>query len=205
MIQQNKQQLEMANNVRLLTQEFANAEGVLAEAENLIEADVAHNDPTTSPAPAIYANNHQCTPIDTLFRQQILLAGKVLVNKTLSNGSTFKAEISEASCSDTNGGFKGKCTSYNYKTGDVTCYPGGNPVDCKNKTIKQVAALFSVSDACYQHYDPTCDDDTYVGTSCSPKPPQCPVETYTIRAVSSNPNGAVRELVRGKQIKCGTP
>lgn len=207
MIQQNKQQLAMANNARLLTQEFANAEGVLAEAENLVETDPAHADPTTTPAPAIYADNHQCTPIDTVFRQQVLLAGKVLVNKTLASGTVVRSEITEASCSDKNGGLVQKCTSYDYKTGDVTCYPGGIATNCTGKTIKEVADLFSVADACYQHYDPMCDDNAYFDAhgQCTIKPPLCPVETYKIRAVSSNPSGAEREVVRGKQIKCGTP
>lgn len=207
MIQQNKQQLEMANNARLMTQEFANAEGVLAEAEHLIEVDEAHNDPTTSPAPAIFDDNHQCTPIDTAYKQQIMLAGKVLVNKTLASGVTLNAEIIESSCSDTNGGFIATCTSYDYKTGIVTCYPGGNPVSCTNKTIQEVAALFSDSDVCYSHYDPMCNDDAYfdIHGQCTIKPPKCPVETYKVRAVSTSLNGAERDLVRGKQIKCGTP
>lgn len=209
MIQQNKQQLEMANSVRLLTQEFANAEGVLAEAENLLETHLAHVDPTDVPV-SIYHKYHQCTPIDTVFKQQILLAGTVLVNKTLSNGSTFKAEILDSSCSDESGGFVQKCTSYDYTTGVVTCYPLGVATVCTGKTIEEVAALFSATEACYQHYAPRCGEDydvedpTIIASICTLKPHKCPVETYTIKAVSSNSSGAKREVVRGKQIKCGT-
>lgn len=207
MIQLNKQQLEMANNARLMTQEFANAEGVLAEAENLVETDIAHHDPTTSPAPAIFDDNHQCTPIDTVFKQQLLLAGTVLVNKTLTDGTTLKAEITETSCGDKNGALIKTCTSYNHTTGVITCNVGGTSENCTGKTINEIAALFPDGDACYQHYDPMCLDDAYytVHGECSIKPPRCPVETYKIRAVSTSANGGERELIRGKQIKCGTP
>jgi hypothetical protein len=43
MIQQNKQQLEMANNARLLTQAFADGEGFLADVKNTINISEAHD------------------------------------------------------------------------------------------------------------------------------------------------------------------
>lgn len=212
MIQQNKQQLEIANSARLLTQEFANAEGVLAEAENLLETDAAHTDPTDNPVD-LYDESHQCTPIDTVFKQQILLAGTVLIDRTMDDGRKVKAEILDSWCADKNGELIRKCTSYNHITGVVTCYPLAKDPDgevCTGKTIKEVAALFSDAEACYQHYNPRAVDDydytdpTIIASVPTPAPARCPVETYTIRAVSFNPSGAEREVVRGKQIKCGT-
>lgn len=211
MIQQNKQQLEMANSARLLTQEFANAEGVLKEAENLLETHPSHQDPTTPPVPEIYDENHQCTPITGIFKQQILVAGTALVNKTLEDGATLKAEIIESSCANKIGTSVQKCTSYDYKTGSITCFPidkGEDGEVCTGKTLVQVAELFSSTDnSCYQHYDPMCDDADYYDThgECAIKPPKCPIETYKIRTVSISSNGTQRELIRGKQIKCGTP
>lgn len=220
MIQQNKQQLEMANSMRLATQEFANAEGGLQEAENIIENHASHQDPTTPPTPSLYDDNHQCTPIPDDFKQQILVAGTVLVNKTLDNGTTIKAQIIESSCADKTGSIVQKCTSYDYNAATVTCFPsdkGTDGIECTDKisatydseaTLKAVATLFSSPDnACYQHYDPLCENDSYYDTHgvCSIKPPKCPVETYKIRTVSTSQNGTQRELIRGKQIKCGTP
>lgn len=220
MIQQNKQQLEMANSARLLTQEFANSEGVLKEAENILENHSSHQDPTTPPTPSIYDDNHQCTPIPDDFKQQILVAGTVLVNKTLENGTTLKAQIIESSCWDKTGSLVQKCTSYDYNAATVTCFPidkGADGIECTDKisttydseaTLKAVATLFSSTDNhCYQHYDPLCENDDYYNAhdTCTIKPPTCPIETYKIRTTSKSPSGTQRELIRGKQIKCGTP
>lgn len=205
MIQQNKQQLEMANSSRLLTQEFANAEGGLKEAENVLELHDVHVDPTVTPDDDKYRENHQCTPIPDIFKQQILISGTVLVNKTLENGTVLKAEIIESSCADKTGTLVQKCTSYDYKTGVVTCFPADKGEDgeiCTGDTIKDVAGLFySADNACYQHYNPEVID----GIALSPKPPKCPIYTYKIRTISTSLNGTQRELIRGKQIRCGTP
>lgn len=207
MIQQNKQQLEMANASRLLTQEFANAESGLSAGESAVENDSAHVDPTSTPSEqlGIFDDNHQCTPIADVYKQQILLAGTILVNKTLENQTVLQAQILEASCNDKEGNLVGKCSSVNEITGKVTCFPVDNGtigIDCTGKTMTQIAELFSnSSDVCYQSYNPLAID----GFDLSPKPPKCPIETYTIKATAMNPNGTRRILIRDKQIKCGTP
>lgn len=72
MIQQNKQQLEMANSARLLTQEFANAEGMLAEANRMVDCHASHIDNLP-----INDKLHQCKPT-ALSKQNTLLAGTAL-------------------------------------------------------------------------------------------------------------------------------
>jgi predicted nucleotidyltransferase len=72
MIQQNKQQLEIANSVRLLTQEFANTEAVVADAKTTVnkvgDNGAAHDnyyDDSYFPADAkllIRHPAHQCKP-----------------------------------------------------------------------------------------------------------------------------------------------
>lgn len=222
MIQQNKQQLEMANSARLLTQEFANAEGASEDAETNLEIHFSHQDPTGNPTetPSVYDENHQCTPIPDDFKQQILVAGTVLVDKTLENGTILKSQIIESSCADKTGLLVQKCTSYDYKSATLTCFPvdkGENGEVCSNKisitydseaTLKAIAAVFASTDnSCYQHYDPLCDDENYYNAhgTCAIKPPKCPIETYKVRTVAQNPKGTQRELITGKQIKCGTP
>ena len=219
MIQQNKQQLQMAGNTRLMTQAFADAEGVLEEAKSYVLSDSSHKDPTASEEQKIEIDNdnHQCTPIQhkdqegkvDSSRQQLLLAGKTLIDERLPDGSPSKfAEIVQTWCADKNGIPTKECTSYDYKTKVVTCYTSEVGEDCTTKAsegVATVANLFSASDACYQHYDPMCEDDTYPGDLCSPKPPKCPIEVYAIRAVFTNSDGATREIISAKQVKCGTP
>lgn len=221
MIQQNKQQLEIANSARLLTQEFANTEGGLQEAEFELENHPAHQDPTSTPTEYvdIYDEKHLCTPIVDDFKQQIMIAGTTLVDKTLKSGTILKSQIIESSCSDKEGEIVQKCTSYDYKSTTLTCFPidkGEDGEVCSDKisvtydsvaTFKAIAALFSASDNyCYQHYDPVWEDDDYYNTHGTYfiKPPRCPVVTYKIRTVSTSPNGTQRELITGKQIKCAT-
>lgn len=207
MIQQNKQQLQMAGNTRLLTQAFADAEGVLEDAKDIVLTDPSHQDPTSSPTQPIEINakEHQCTPIPVLYRQQLLLAGKLLIDRTMPDNRSAKAQIVGTWCADTSGIPTQKCTSYDETTQKLTCHLDSGNVDCTGKTIEAVASLFSIGDDCYQHYDPTCADDNYLGNSCSPKPPKCPVEVYAIRAISQSANGTTREIISSKQVKCGTP
>ena len=219
MIQQNKQQLQIAGNARLVTQAFADTEAVLAAGYQKIKDDFAHKDPTYIP-PKDYDltinPKPQCTPIvykdvDKKIigsKQQLLLAGQVLLDKKLPDGSSSKAEIVESWCADKNGTPTDLCTSYDYeKTKIVTCPTLASPENCKDKTIEQVADLFPISAVCYQHYDPNCDDTTY--TSSDPLHPcsktLCPIEVYKIRAISTNANGATREIISAKQIKCDSP
>lgn len=211
MIQQNKQQLEMANSARLLTQEFANAEGVLKAAETILENHPAHQDPTEPPVPGMYDENHQCTPIENTFKQQILVAGTELENEVNSGVLVKHSEIIEAFCANKVGEIVQKCSAYDYKQKIVTCFPldkGEDGVDCTGKSIKDVAALFSATDNfCYQQYDPFWDDTDYFNAHgiYYITPPRCPIVVYKVRVISNSPNGTQRELVRGKQIICGTP
>ena len=62
MIQKNKQQLEMANSARLLTQEFANAEGVLADTQSIINGSTPLEGTTFA-----LAHNNFYTPDDGYF------------------------------------------------------------------------------------------------------------------------------------------
>ncbi len=221
MIQQNKQQLSMAVNTREQTQQFANAEAVLAEANNIINGygdatrgipvDLAHNNCLpTDPNPctnnyfptdsklSIYDPNHQCTPLMPSYTQQIGLAGPV----TGVDGAT----ILSVSCLST------QCTSYDTTTKKLTCHPASGDVDCTGKSIAYVAALFSDSnDICYQSYDPLCMEDvnTTKNPRCMSNPPatlpapQCPKEVYKVDAISSE-NGATREIISDHVIGCGT-
>lgn len=216
MIQQNKQQLEMANNARLLTQEFANSEGVLADAQNIINTNPAHIDPSATPLPPSEPN-HQCVPISDVYKQHILPAGVI-------NNS---AKILTASCLSSTG--TTKCTDYVGTT--LTCYPksaGASGTDCTGKTIDEIAALFSdPTDACYQPYDPTCSNpnggsDPNITNSSNPDnnynpnprcrltpptplpPPSCPKEIYKIQVISTSDNGATREIISDHVVGCGT-
>lgn len=215
MIQQNKQQLEMANNARLLTQEFANSEGVLADAQNFINTRPAHIDPSATPLPPSEPN-HQCIPTNT-YKQQILPAGVI-------NSS---AKILSVSCLSSVG--TTKCTDY--VGTKLTCYPssaGTSGVDCTGKNVDEIAALFTdPTDACYQPYDPTCSNpnagsDPNITTSSNPNDnynpnprcrltppnplpsPSCPKEVYKIQVISTSDNGATREIISDHVVGCGT-
>lgn len=223
MIQQNKQQLEMANNARLVTQEFANAEGFLANVKSLINGSSTesgtmpqHIDPTGTP---INSSVHQCVPLLPSYKQNIGLAGII----PIANGTATILSVSCLSSADTT-----KCTDY--VGNKLTCYPksaGVSGVDCSTKTIDEIAALFNdPSDVCYQPYDPTCSNpnagsDTAVTASANPEenynpnprcrlsppnplpPPSCPKEVYKIQVIS-NVAGATREIISDHVVGCGT-
>ncbi|MDD5214902.1 MAG: hypothetical protein PHQ03_05115 [Methylococcales bacterium] len=215
MIQQNKQLLEMSNNARLLTQEFANAEGVLADAQNVINTNPAHIDPSATPLPPSNPN-HQCVPTSA-YKQHILPAGVV------NNSAT----ILSASCLSSAG--TTSCTAY--VGTQLICYPksaGTSGVDCTGKNIDQIAALFTdPTDACYQPYDPTCSNpnagsDPNITNSSIPDnnynpnprcrltppsplpPPNCPKEVYKIQVISTSSNGTTREIISDHVVGCGT-
>lgn len=196
MIQQNKQQLTMAGNDRLLTQEFANAESVLANAKNSINTDATHTDPTGT---TISKPAHQCVPLKTSspYRQNIGLAGSVIETDSV------KVRILAASCMSSVGVIT-KCNSYNPTTAVRTCYPLGVGEDCTTKTAAQIAALFTnVTDVCYQQYDPQCLDDSNTGSNCSAFPAPCPKEIYTIQVISTE-SGTTREIISDHIVGCGS-
>ena len=226
MIQQNKQQLEISNSVRLLTQEFANAEAVLADAKNTInkvgDNGAAHDnyyDDSYFPVGSklsIYHPAHQCTPTAS-YKQQIGLAGVV-------SGTDSKATILSVSCLAP---FQ-KCTSYDKTTQKLTCHPKSGDVNCDGKTIEAVAALFSdPTDICYQLYDPLCANpnggsnpaitastnaiDNYnPNPRCRSEPPTalsapaCPKEVYKIDVIATSANGTTREIISDHVVGCGT-
>ncbi|MGB4497522.1 MAG: nucleotidyltransferase domain-containing protein [Methylococcaceae bacterium] len=174
MIQQNKQQLEMSGNTRILTQEFANAEGLLANAKSTINTWEQHIDPVF----AINHSSHQCVTMPGTFTQQIGSAGSITGSGLPA--SNDKVMILAASCKQTKYSTPTKCTSYN--AGVITCHPKSGDVICTTKTIAQIAALFNdPTDLCYQPYDPNCDnpkdssnplDENYnPNPRCSDEPP----------------------------------
>ena len=170
MIQQNKQQLEIANNVRQLTQEFANGEAAVAVTKTILNGggdstfgiaiDLAHNNclstdltpcvnnyfPDDSKLP-IFHPRHQCTPTAS-YKQQVGLAGVTI------DTDSIKATILSVSCLSPSQ----QCTSYDKTTKKLTCHPKSGDVNCTGKTIEEVAALFSDVDYCYQPYDPLCEN-----------------------------------------------
>lgn len=222
MIQQNKQQLEISNNARLLTQEFANAEGFLANVKNLINSGAVidggmpqHIDPTGTP---INSNAHQCVQLSS-YKQNIGLAGPI----PIANGTATILSVSCLSSAGTT-----KCTDY--VGNKLTCYPksaGASGVDCSTKTIDEIANLFDdPTDVCYQPYDPTCSNpnagsDPAVTASTNSEenynpnprcrltppnplpPPSCPKEVYKIQVIS-NVAGATREIISDHVVGCGT-
>lgn len=207
MIQQNKLQLQMAVYTREQTQKFANAEGLLAEAVNIINATPAHDNyysgatyfPTSSKL-SIHNSAHQCTPMSS-YKQDIGLAGPI--------SGLSGATVLSVSCLPSNK----SCTSYDKTTAKLTCHPVSGDVDCTGETPNQVAAHFSdtVNDICYQPYDPMCEEDvsTTNNPRCmfpqpSPLPsPRCPKEVYKIEAISSG-NDTVREIISDHVIACGS-
>jgi Tfp pilus assembly protein PilX len=221
MIQQNKQQLEMAGNARLLTQEFANAEGLLANAKTTINTWPQHVDPAGT---AVNKGSHQCVTTSGTFLQNIGSAGSITGSGLPA--STDKVTILEASCMQTKGGIITPCTTYN--AGVITCHPQSGDVDCTTKTSSEIAALFSgPNNICYQPYDPSCSDeragsDTTITTSLNipdnynpnprcrmiqPNPmpaPSCSYELYTIKSISTDANGTTREIISDHVVGCGS-
>ncbi len=140
-IQQNKQQLNLANNARLQAQEFANAESKLAQAKNVIGAYPAHNnyyDDTyfdTSSKLVITNPKHQCTPLrtNTPYRQDIMPAG--IIKDTQGNTPLQNAYIIESKCMSLDGYIR-LCSTYDETTGKTKVYPRSDPtgkeINCAN-------------------------------------------------------------------------
>jgi predicted nucleotidyltransferase len=190
MIQQNKQQLEMSGNTRILTQEFANAEGLLANAKTTINNWKQHVDCSPvdgSPVDCssvdssfvpINHSSHQCKTMEDedTFKQNIGSAGSITGSGLPASGD--KVMILAASCKQTKDGTPTKCTSYN--AGVITCHPKSGDVICTTKTITQIAALFNdPTDLCYQPYDPNCDN---------PKDSSNPLDENDNTNLQYNPN-----------------
>ena len=203
MIQQNKQQLNMAMNMRAATQRFADAEAKLAATKTMINTDISHIDKTGTP---ITHDKHQCAPIKASsiaganYRQQILLANQPL--------GIPQAALLTVSCLSTTG--ITPCTSYDGHK--LSCFPK-NAIpnnDCTGKTLDEVAVLFnSSSDVCYQHYDPQAEDP-----DCDIVDPpskcqiasntKCPIEVYKIDVQATNADGTTREIISDFKVKCGS-
>lgn len=194
MIQQNKQQLEIANSMRQSTQQFANAEGLLAEAKNVINAKAVHIDPTGT---AINNSEHQCVPTNS-FKQNILLAGTTAFdnNALLSGGNAI---ILKVRCKSESG-LEQVCSSY--ETGTLKCKPTSGDVACSGETIDSVTiAKFNLAaDICYQDYDPQADNPN----SDAIVKGKCPKEIYTIQAISTDVNGTTRKIVSDHVVGCGS-
>ena len=204
MIQQNKQQLEMANSMRLSTQQFANAEGILAEAKNIINTHSAHVDASGT---VINDKSHQCTATAS-FKQNVLLAGTTLfANSSLLAG---KVTILKVRCQSALG-TEQICSSYD--TGTLKCKPSSDNFNCTAGTVlddASITAHFSTaSDRCYQNYDPQSND---LNLTCNTtNPPEwctsgnksCPKEIYTIQVISTDVNGTTREIISDHVVGCG--
>ena len=210
MIQQNKQQLAMAVNTRLLTQEFASAETLLANEKKLINATVAHNNYlsddyfSTSAKLAINDPKHQCTPIPSVpsaplanLKQNPGLAGSIIET------DTTKVRILQVSCMTSAGVFSQICSSYSTTDNKTTCHPNtGDVLDCTAAT-DLVTKFADPGNACYQPYDPQCKDSN-ASTCLATTAPKCPREIYKIQVISINPNGgASREITSDYDIGCG--
>ena len=134
MIQQNKQQFQIAGNARLVTQEFANAEAVLANAKYSINKNTAHIDVSGT---SITSKSHACEPT-TAAKQNILLP-KPISSNTVTILSTACIAAS---------GVITKCVDYSSSSEKSTCYPknaSAAGVDCTNLNLDGVAGLFNKS------------------------------------------------------------
>lgn len=187
MIQQNKQQLEMANNMRLVTQAFANAEGYVNDAKNTINILPQHIDPTGL---AINDKQHQCRPTTT-FKQNIGLSQAINSSKIILSVRCFGVEDPVTKLPKS----IQECSSYDESTGKVTCK--GN-TDCR--TIDDAITAFSAStDICYQDYDPQADNPN----SSTVVLGKCPKEVYKIKVVSTDTYGTTREIISDHVVGCG--
>lgn len=222
MIQQNKQQLEMANSMRLATQQFANAEGLLAEAKNVINKHSAHTDHIDEngvlrdeSGTAINDSAHQCTPTAS-FKQNILLAGTELfkdepiLNETTSGGLP-RAAILAVRCKNDNG-VEQICSSYDSISKTVTCQSKSEDFTCTGVTIDatNIQKFNSNDDLCYQNYDPQSSDDN---AACNVTPPpswcttperKCPKEIYTIQVIATDAYGTTRQINSDHVVGCGS-
>lgn len=199
MIQQNKQQLEMANSTRLLTQEFANAEGLLEEAKNLINEKPAHVDRSGT---LINDSAHLCEPTAD-FKQNILLAGADLFkNNSVLDG---KVNILAVSCMSVP-------TNDPADPGNPAATPPIPPkkVSCRKQCSSYDGTLITpyklntikgdgkecLTNICNQPYDPWGD------VSATTKG-QCPKEIYTIQVISTSVSGTKKTIISDHVVGCG--
>ena len=194
MIQQNKQQLEMANNARLSAQAFADGEGFLANAKNIINEWDQHIDSTDL---AINHSAHQCVPTANTFKQNIGLA-QVLISDSENKPILTILSVTCFGIVDPTTGFPKiiqECNSYNESTKKVTCK---NNTDCKS-VDDAIAAFTESSDICYQDYDPQVNNEnaTVIVTG------KCPKEVYKIKAVATDAYGTTREIISDHVVGCG--
>ena len=203
MIQQNKQQLEIANSARLLTQEFATAEALLDQTKDLLNGDTVdtdgitiipnplsvwsqHHDPRNSSTVHIpnSSPDHKCTP--TAGKQNVGFAGPI--------PGVTSATILSVKCKDGDGVVH-ICSSYPNSdnltsVNTSTCDPNSTPSTC---TATMGINAFTSADFCYQDYP------TLPGTT-----PKCVSEIYTIQIISTNPtNGSERTIISDHAVGCG--
>jgi Tfp pilus assembly protein PilX len=202
MIQQNKQQLEMANNARLSSQNFADTEGFLADAKNTINTWTQHIDLSidsqTGQKIAINHSAHQCIPTATRYKQNVGLAG-ILKKDSENKPVTTILSVKCFGIVDSTTGLPKviqECSSYNETTGKITCKSN---TDCK--TVDDAIAAFSdpSNDICYQDYDPQANNDnsTTIVTG------KCPKEVYTIEAIATDSYGAKSQITSDHVVGCG--
>lgn len=227
MIQQNKQQLEMAGNVRLITQKFADAEGVLSYAKNTINEWDEHIDPDGI---SINKSAHSCVPIDVagILKQDIRVAQ--VITPTTPDKPTFT--ILAVGCmthSDSLGNVNTqKCSTYDETTQKTTCHPHAvdavipdpsdpsktimdhtKDFDCTGFSSTQVinnpapknfpseAVAVNAQDLCYRDYDPKAVNNIITT--------KCPREVYTIKSVSKDEEtGTTREIVSDHVVLCSS-
>ncbi len=192
MIQQNKQQLEMAGNTRLSAQKFSDSEGFLADAKNQINSSLMpqHIDPTGL---AVNNSAHQCIPTTGTFKQNIGLA-QVIPNSTVTILSVkcfgIVNPVTQVISSIQT------CSTYNEGTGKVTCKTN---TDCK--TIDDAIADFTAStDICYQDYDPQADKPN----SSEIIKGKCPKEVYNIKVIATDADGTTRQIISDHVVGCGS-
>lgn len=199
MIQQNKQQLEISNNARLMAIEFSIAEAVLEDAKNVINLMPQHVDLTGL---AINDSSHQCTPTAGAI-QNIGLAKDITDDLTGNySGTTVSAIITSVKCKS-DGWVEQICSAYNSTTEKTICNPTNHPTECTVVDDTNAATIFNDpgsdpgSDTCYQDYDPQA-------TLKLVETAKCPKEIYTIEITSTNTSGgATRKITSDHVVGCG--
>lgn len=213
MIQQNKQQLEMSVNDRILTQEFATAEGWLEAAKNAINSYPAHVDPNESNLSKPW---HQCVPAAN--KQDIELPGLVSITgmPTGSSATVLSVKCLSVKTAEVPAGKLRECSSYS--AGVVTCHPdkldtsgkvvpaanGNNVQDnrtCTGNTVAELAVMFSnntlATDGTASGATNICYQDYLTGAGG-----KCPSEIYTIQVISKT-NGSERQIISDHVVGCG--
>lgn len=224
MIQQNKQQLEMANSGRLLTQRFSDTESLLEKAKNAINDQDGHIDPTDL---AVNHSKHQCTPslYKTSNGDDDLDGLDNTVDDDDSDGTPNGSDEDYIGIPRQNIMLAGevpgvseaiilsvKCRSYsnlNYIEEICSTYDNSE-ISCNQKTgcivdfnppandtrINALKEFNQSSNLCYQKYDP-------LSTSSGNEQGKCPREIYTIQLTSTDSSGTTRKVVSDHVVGCG--